>query len=125
MDTSAFLALCLEEPGEAEVREILEAGEAWITAVSWIELRITLDRVEHGAQLLTLFGQALAGTIDVTREVANAGFEIRKATRPRVPMMDSLIAGAAHFHGMELVHRDAHFAAIPTKLLKQRMLPAK
>jgi predicted nucleic acid-binding protein len=119
------LALCLEEPGQDEVRKILESGEAWIAAVSWIELRIKLERLENGSALLALFSQALAGVIEVTREVADAGYEVRKATRTRVPMIDSLIAGTARGHGMELVHRDAHFAAIPAKLLKQRMLPAK
>jgi predicted nucleic acid-binding protein len=124
LDTSALLALCLNEPGDSEVQTILEAGEGWVAAVSWLELRIKLEHVVNGHETVILY-ESLAGTVDVTREIAEAAYEIRRATRPRVPMIDSLIAGAARVHGMRLLHRDAHFAAIPAKLLKQKMLPAK
>jgi predicted nucleic acid-binding protein len=107
------------------VRTILEAGEGWISAPSWLELRIKLDQHEHRDTALAIYEATLAGTLDITREVAEAAFEIRKSTQPRVPLIDSLIAGTARVHGVELLHRDSHLAAISTLLVKQRMLPAK
>jgi predicted nucleic acid-binding protein len=39
--------------------------------------------------------------------------------------MDVLIAASASLRGVTLVHRDPHFAAIPARLLKHEVLPAK
>ncbi|MEO5926705.1 MAG: PIN domain-containing protein [Bryobacteraceae bacterium] len=125
LDTSALMALCLEERGGDEVQDAVEAGTAWVAAVSWLELWINLDPLPHGREAIALYEAAVAGTIDISMEVARAALDIRRATQNRVPTVDSLIAGAARVHGMELMHRDAHFAAIPPRLLKQRMLPAK
>ncbi len=104
---------------------MIERGEAWIAAISWLELRIQLERHEHRDAALAIYEATLAGTFDITREVADAAYEIRRATKSRIPVVDSLIAGAARVHGMELVHRDKHMAAIPARFVKQRMLPGK
>jgi predicted nucleic acid-binding protein len=39
--------------------------------------------------------------------------------------MDTLIAATASVRGATLIHRDPHFTAIPTSILKQEMLPLK
>ncbi|MFN0068870.1 MAG: PIN domain-containing protein [Limisphaerales bacterium] len=56
---------------------------------------------------------------------ARAALRLREAATRRLPLADSLIAGCAVAANAALVHRDPHFAAIPPKLLKQMVLPAK
>jgi predicted nucleic acid-binding protein len=51
--------------------------------------------------------------------------DLRAATRPRLPLVDALIAASAKQHGAVLVHRDPHMATIPTSLVSQQMLPPK
>lgn len=125
LDTSALLALILMEPGEGEVRAVVEAGEAWVAAVSWLELRIKLEPFAHGTEALALYRSAVAGTVDTTREIADAAYGLRKASPSRLPLVDSLIAASANTNGMRLLHRDAHFTGIPPRMLKQKMLPPK
>jgi predicted nucleic acid-binding protein len=50
---------------------------------------------------------------------------LRSATRPRLPLVDALIAASAKEHSAILVHRDPHLATIPTSLVSQRVLPPK
>ncbi len=69
--------------------------------------------------------QMAAGTVDVTIQVVKAAFALRTATRGRLPLVDSMIAGAAKVRGFTLVHRDAHMARIPQELLAHTILPAK
>lgn len=76
-------------------------------------------------ELFHIYHSSAAGTIDISVDVAEAAYEIRHATQPRIPMIDCLIAGAARVHGMRLLHRDRHMATIPAKLVQQKMLPQK
>ena len=124
LDTSALLAHFLGEPGAVEVARLIEEGNAWVAAVSWLELRIRLQDLPGGAEVLTIYQEELAGSVDITSQVAAAAFEVRRQTTPRLPMMDALIAGAARARDFELVHRDQHMAAIPATCLRQRLLPA-
>ena len=50
---------------------------------------------------------------------------LRAATRPRLPLVDALIAASAKQHSAILVHRDPHMVTIPASLLNQVMLPPK
>ena len=50
---------------------------------------------------------------------------LRTSATARVAVMDILIAAAASVKNATLVHRDPHFAAIPSNLLNQEVLPAK
>lgn len=50
---------------------------------------------------------------------------LRAVTPQRLPMIDGLIAATAAVHGLTLVHRDPHLAAIPAGVLKQIKLPEK
>jgi len=119
------LAHFLKEPGDAEVAGVFQDGDGWVTPVTWLELRGQMGRTAMGEEIVAIYRAASAGTVDITYTVAEAAFEIRRGATSRVPIADSLIAGAARVHGMRLLHRDAHFAAIPTRLLKQKMLPLK
>lgn len=124
LDTSALLAHFLSEPGADEVARLIEEGHAWVAAVSWLELRIRLQDLPGGAEVLTIYQEEMAGSVDITSQVAAAAFEVRQETNARLPMVAALIAGAARARGFELVHRDQHLAAIPATCLRQRLLPA-
>ncbi len=125
LDTSALLAHCYGEPGSIDVEQILASGEGFVAAVTWYELRIKLRDEIEGASLFQMYSRAVAGTVEITREVAEAAFALRQEAGIRIPTADCLIAGAARARGFELVHRDAHLGAIPHHHLAHRMLPPK
>ena len=66
-----------------------------------------------------------ADTFAITHEIAAAAFDLRRLSGIRIPTVDALIAAAAKINGLQLIHRDPHFAAIPADLLKQVMLLTK
>ena len=125
LDTSALLAHCFSEPGADEVDAILASKTAYVAAVTWFELRVKLQGASHATALLQIYADAVAGTIDITREVAEAAFGLRQTVGVRIPAVDSLIAGAAIARGFRLVHRDSHLTAIPLSVLSQIVLPVK
>lgn len=125
LDTSAILVHFFKEPGADEVAEVFETGRAWLTPVTWLELRGQMGRTAMGEETVAIYRASAAGIIDITDAVAEAAWEIRVAAARRVPMVDSMIAGAARAHGMVLLHRDSHFASIPPRMLRQKMLPPK
>jgi predicted nucleic acid-binding protein len=125
LDTSALLAHAREEPGWELVEEHLASGEAWVAAVTWLELSVALHRQAGGGlELLEVYRQGVAGTVNISAEVAESAFSLRLAALSRLPAMDSLIAGAAHSRGFHLIHRDAHLAKIPQEVLAHTRLPA-
>ena len=67
---------------------------------------------------LNRYRALLNQVVDVTEEV-------RASATAHVAAMDVLIAASASLNNATLVHRDPHFAAIPTNLLNQEVLPAK
>ena len=125
LDTSAILAHWLNEPGAFQVERIINGKEAFVASVTWLELRIKWQELEHLNELIDIYQDAVAGTVDITEKVTKCAFEIRRATPDRIPTVDSLIAGAAQIRGYKLVHRDPHLAAIPESILTQTLLPAK
>lgn len=118
------MAHFLRERGGDEVAEILDSGKAWVAVPTWLEFRLLLVRAHFKEEALEIYRSA-AGTIDINYAVIEAAFEIRDASKHRLSMVDSMIAGAARANGMRLVHRDAHFSTIPAHLLQQKMLPPK
>ena len=125
LDTSAILAHWLNEPGAFQVEHILDGKEAFVASVTWFELRIKWQDLEQLDELIDIYQDAVAGTVDITEKVTKSAFEIRRATASRIPTVDALIAGAAQVRGLKLVHRDPHLASIPAGMLTQTMLPAK
>jgi len=131
LDTSALLAHYLREPGAEDVQVILARGpeETGVSLITLVELRgrltelvADLTEVERAFKLYT---ETLTTTLPFTRETADAAMELRSATHPRLPMVDSLIAASAKQHGATLVHRDGHMAGIPATLVSQKDLPPK
>ena len=125
LDTSAILAHCYGEAGSEIVGEVLANKTGFVAAVTWFELKVKLQFEADAREILQLYYNAVAGTVDINREVAERAFELRKAAGGRITTADSLIAGAAISRGYQLVHRDAHLAAIPAHLLAQVVLPSK
>jgi predicted nucleic acid-binding protein len=63
--------------------------------------------------------------VNVDEGVRSEAVRLRTAASTRVASMDVLIAASASLPSATLVHRDAHFSAIPAQLLKQEVLPAR
>lgn len=127
LDTSAVLALYFQEPGGARVAAMLgdPAVRANVSALSVGEFWSRL-RARGSAQD---FNDAWAGlqeliddVIPVSPDIVLASCALREATPARLPYIDALIAATAAARNAILIHRDAHFPAIPMGLLKQEML---
>ena len=131
LDTSALLAHYLREPGAEDVNVILARGpeETGVSLVTLVELRGRLAELVTDAteaeRAFKLYTETLTTTVPFTRATADAAMELRAATRPRLPLVDALIAASAKQHGATLVHRDPHMAGISATLVNQRMLPPK
>jgi predicted nucleic acid-binding protein len=81
------------------------------------ELRVKLQEAEGASEVLRIYADAVAGTIDLTSDIAQAAFELRKAINRPIPTADALIADAAVIRGYQLVHWDAHLATVTENLL--------
>lgn len=124
-DTSAVLIHFQDEAGAEVLVEILGKmdSKCYLCAVSLVELarkfkEIGLSNEEVDLTLsgyLSLFDEIVP--VDV--EVAAHAREVAEKTPERLPLVDSLIAGAAKSVEACLVHRDKHLAAIPGTVLKQ------
>jgi predicted nucleic acid-binding protein len=131
LDTSALLAHYLEEPGMDEVGRLLSGhpGEIGLSFVSWLELKTRLREVAgnpaEAERAFRLYTDVLTTPLAVGEAEARAAMRLREGATRRLPLADSLIAGCAVAANATLVHRDPHFAAIPPKLLKQLVLPAR
>jgi len=131
LDTSAILAHYLREPGADDVNTILAQGPAaaGISLIALVELRSRLAEVaanpQEAERAFKLYTETLTTVLPFSRETADAAMDLRSATRPRLPLVDALIAASAKQHGAVLVHRDPHMATIPTSLVSQRVLPPK
>jgi len=131
LDTSAILAHYLNEPGAEDVNVILARGpeETGLSLIALVELRSRLVEVtaspEEAERAFILYTETLTTVLPFSRETADAAADLRAATRPRLPLVDALIAASAKQHGATLVHRDPHMATIPTSQVKQHVLPPK
>ncbi|HQV29456.1 MAG TPA: PIN domain-containing protein [Thermoflexales bacterium] len=127
LDTSALLALYFGESGGARVAAMFgDPGvRVSISALSvgefWGRLRarsIPTDFDDAWASLRELIDDV----IPVSTDIVLASCALRQATPARLPYIDALIAATAAARNAVLIHRDAHFAAIPAGILKQEML---
>ena len=131
LDTSAILTHLLGEPGCDQVTGMLAGGpeQAAMAAPSWVELERRLtelipdsreaDRIWHH------YTHSLCALLPVDEAASLAAIRIRRAARPRLPLVDALIAGCAAASGLILVHRDEHMNGIPGTLVQAVCLPNK
>lgn len=119
LDTSALLVHFLDEPGAEAVHDSLEesATEILICAVSVAEFARRLVTLGESAADAREHSLAYAGLCDevvpVDTALATRAFELSHEAAARVPLVDSFIAAAAQLSESTLLHRDAHFTAMP------------
>ena len=131
LDTSALLAHYLAEPGAERVKALFEddAVVAGASILSPYEFELRLHQLGVDAanrtSELSRYRALLNEVVVVDEAVRSEAIRLRTSATAHVAAMDVLIAATASLKNATLVHRDPHFAAIPTSLLKQEVLPAK
>ena len=127
LDTSAWIAHILQEPGWELISTLLKSDEdqVSISALSVVELHARLrsfGRQEEFSQVLEDYRDLFISVFPVDEPVALRAVALRQIATARVPTIDSLIAATAAHHNAILVHRDSRFLEIPDDWLKQRFL---
>ena len=130
LDTSAWLAHLFGEPGVEEVSRLFDEpqNEVYVSVLSLPEMygRLkALDRQDQWPLVRDTYAGLCAKVLPVDESIAATAIEFRRYAQPRLPTIDALIAGTASVHGLILVHRDPHLAAIPEQSLSQLPLPSK
>jgi predicted nucleic acid-binding protein len=131
LDTSALLAHYRKEPGGDRVQALFEESGAEVLAasVSLPELARRLRElgapVEEARQTAGEYRELLDEIVAVDEQVALRAFGIGCETPKRLPLVDALVAAAAHERGACLVHRDQHMAQIPAGVVEQLDLAAE
>ena len=125
LDTSAILLHFFREPGGERVQELLadDSNEILISPVCITEFARRLAVMQYGtdeARSRSLaYAELAERVVPVDTAVAVRAFELSSLSRERIPLADALIAACASLSGATLVHRDAHFSAIPEDLLQR------
>lgn len=127
LDSSAWLAHIFDEPGADAITALLEDEEMelGISVLSVVEVHGRFrarGRADEFDEVLEIYRQLFTRILPVSEAIALRAVALRQAATARVPAIDSLIAATAAHHGAILVHRDAHFLAIPDDKLTQEML---
>ncbi|RME96040.1 MAG: PIN domain-containing protein [Verrucomicrobia bacterium] len=129
LDSSALLALVLDEPGAAMVAGLCQRPDCSLAvsvlskAELWSRLK-SLGCEEAFEREWSLFEPMIEAVLPVDEAVVDESLLLRRSCPSRLPMVDSLIAGTARVHNLVLVHRDRHFRGIPGELLTQWDLAA-
>jgi len=123
-DTSAWLAHYTGEAGSVQVQKLMADGGArlLIASVSVTEFMRRLKTLEPDVAAETVLDDYLPifdEVVPINLDTARLAVELNAAASTRLPLVDSLIAAAASLANATLVHRDAHFAALPSKRLRQ------
>ena len=123
-DTSAWLAHYTGEAGGAQVQKLIdsEGARILVASVSVTEFTRRLKTLGPGVNAETVRDDYLAvfdEVVPIDLDAACLAADLSAAASARLPLVDSLIAAAACLSGATLVHRDAHFSAIPAKRLRQ------
>jgi predicted nucleic acid-binding protein len=125
LDTSALLIHFFQEPGGNRVQDLLvdESNDILVSSVCIAEFARRLLAAGYGldeARSSSLSYASLADrVVAVDTAAAVRTFELSSLSRERIPLVDAMIAACASLCGASLVHRDAHFRAIPEDLLQR------
>lgn len=131
LDTSAVLAHFRNEPGADRVQELIEeeGSEILIATPTLVEFRRRMKELGATARAIddaiSAYEEMADGIVSIDKAAAEAAWQLSRASGRRLPLVDSLIAGAARAVTAVLVHRDPHMAAIPSNLLTQGQLRSK
>lgn len=124
LDSSAWLAHLLGEPGVDQVNLLCNDPTVtlYVSVLSLPEVHGRLKALgqhEHWPDVWTAYALLFERVLPVNQSIAEQAIRLRAATTERVPTIDALIAATAAVNRLTLVHRDPHFAAIPTSTLLQ------
>ncbi len=131
LDTSAALAHALDEPGADRVDALLSDVSAvvGVSVLTLFEVWTTyLHRTGSSAradEAVETLRQAVAEVVPVDEAVLALAFSLCRNATARIALADCLIAATAAQRGAVLVHRDPHFAALPSGRPVQETLPDK
>lgn len=127
LDTSAWLAHLFREPGVDVVSTLLldPSARVGVAALSIVEVHARMR--EQGIErrfneIIDEYRDLFAQIVPVDESIALQTVVLRQSASARVPAIDSIIAATAAHHGAILVHRDEHFAALPSEQLRQLAL---
>lgn len=131
LDTSAVLAHYRNEPGAARVQELIEeeGSQILIATPTLVEFRRRMKELGATARVIddaiSAYEEMADGIVSIDKAAAEAAWQLSRSSGRRLPLVDSLIAGAARAASAVLVHRDPHMAAIPSHLLTQAQLGSR
>lgn len=130
LDSSAWLAHLLGEPGMEQVNELFDEPQVEINisalSISEIYARLRgMSQEEQGPEVWKTYSLLFTRVLPADETVALQSITLRSSASVRLPTVDGLIAATAVVHQLTLVHCDPHLSAIPTHLLPQRQLPDK
>ena len=130
LDSSAWLAHLFGESGAEQVNLLFDEpnNEVSISALSIPEVYGRLKALCIGSrwpEVWDSYGVLFAKILPADETVAYRAVALREAASSRLPTVDALIAATAAVQNLTLVHRDPHFAALPSNALRQQLLPEK
>ena len=131
LDTSALLAHYLEEPGADQVSDLFglpfDTVSVSVLTVFEFEVRLVSEGVERAVQrqVWERYESLFAEVVPVTLGIAKSALLLRSQAKTRIATADCLIAATAVATNAVLVHRDAHFLALPEGMPNQLALAAK
>lgn len=131
LDTSGMLALLFDERGADRVSEIIDDPTAivGISALTLFEVMTAAFRrmgsYPSAIQVVAECVASIERIVPVTEEIVRLAMDLRQEGAARIATVDIVIAATAALHGAILVHRDPHFASLPSGRPVQESLPAK
>lgn len=130
LDSSAWLAHLLGEPGMEQVNLLFDDPRAEIS-ISVLSIPEVYGRLramgkqEYWPSVWESYTALFTRMLATDEKIARQAIVLRASMPERLPTVDGLIAATAGVHGLILIHRDPHLAAIPSHLLQQQQLPHK
>lgn len=88
-------------------------------------LRTGMVSKKEVRRAIQLYFDELAIPLPADRSVVDEAVRLRQQIPSRIPIVDACIAATARLEGCVLVHRDRHFASLPTDVLRQLVLPSR
>ncbi len=130
LDSSAWLAHLFGESGAEQVNLLFDEpnNEVSISALSIPEVYGRLKALgiaSHWPEVWDTYAALFAQILPADETVAYRAVALREAASARLPNVDALVAATAAAQNLTLVHRDPHFAALPSHALRQQTLPDK